>query len=131
MQTGPKILLVDDEPAVVQVATLWLTDTGYSVDSARDGREAVTAIKHDCPNIMIVDWKMPNMDGIELCRWVRQETLPRNVYILFLTARAEVDDVVEALSAGADDFLSKPVMKDELLGRVHLASRRLAKLGAI
>ena len=126
-----KILLVDDESTVLDVARLWLTEMGYQVRCATDGKEAVAAIEADCPNIMIVDWKMPNMDGIELCHWVRGQELPNEVYILFLTARTEVDAVVEALSAGADDFLSKPVLKGELVSRVNLASRRLANIEAV
>ena len=126
MSQEHSILLVDDEATVLSVVTRWLTDNDYEVRSAVDGKEAIIAIESECPDIMIVDWKMPNMDGIELCGWVRSHELPKDVYILFLTARTAVEDVVEALSAGADDFLSKPVRGDELLSRVHLASRRLA-----
>lgn len=129
--TDRKILLVDDEATVLKVVGLWLTDCGYRVRSATDGLEAIAAIEADCPEIIIVDWRMPNMDGIELCSWVRRQELPNEVYILFLTARTEVDAVVEALSAGADDFISKPVRQDELLNRVNLASRRLANAAAV
>lgn len=126
MVTHRNILLVDDETTVLNVAKLWLTEAGYQVRCTADGREAITAIEDERPDIMVVDWKMPNIDGIELCGWVRAQEFSNDVYILFLTARTEVDAVVEALSAGADDFLSKPVLREELVSRVHLASRRLA-----
>jgi len=131
MLQARRILLVDDEATLLSVVTRWLSDNGYHVQCAADGKEAIAAIEMDCPEIMIVNWKMPNRDGIELCSWVRSQELPREIYILFLTARTAVEDVVEALAAGADDFLSKPVRADELLSRVHLASRRLANAEAV
>ncbi len=112
MLTDQNVLLVDDEPAVLGVVRLWLTESGCQVRCAADGNEAIAAIEADRPQIMIVNWKMPNMDGIELCEWVRQQEWANEVYILFLTARTEVDAIVEALSAGADDFLSKPVSQE-------------------
>ena len=67
MLTDQNVLLVDDEPAVLDVVRLWLTESGCRVRCATDGKEAIAAIEAECPEIMIVDWKMPNMDGIELC----------------------------------------------------------------
>ena len=129
MSTEKSILVVDDEPTVLSALSIWLTRSGYRVQCAADGREAVRAIQADCPDILITDWQMPNMDGIQLCRWLRGQELPKEVYTLFLTVRCEVEAVVEALSAGADDFLSKPVHEEELLSRVHLASRRVETAG--
>ena len=125
MAEGHKVLLVDDEETVREVLSVWLEEGGYHVRTATDGVEAVAEIEADCPDILITDWRMPNMDGLELCDWLHQQDLPHPVYTLFVTVRSEVEAVVQALSAGADDFLSKPVCESELLGRVHLASRRL------
>ena len=126
MAEGLKVLLVDDESTVLSVLSVWLEESGYQVQCAADGLEAVKAIEADCPDILLTDWRMPNMNGIELCRWLRSQELPKEVYTLFLTVRSEVEAVVEALSAGANDFLSKPVRQSELLGRVELGARRLA-----
>ena len=125
MSSGHKILLVDDESTVLSVVGLWLGEAGYEVRCAEDGKQAIIAIEAECPDILITDWKMPNMDGIELCRWLRSQELPKEVYTLFLTVVSDVDKVVEALYAGANDFLSKPVNKWDLIARVQVASRRL------
>ena len=131
MLANHNILLVDDEPAVLDVVKVWLTDHGCQVRCAADGKEAMAAIETECPQIMVVDWEMPNVNGIVLCNWVREHEEAKHVYILFLTARSEVEAVVEALSTGADDFLSKPVTKDRLLSRLHLAARRLGHAAAV
>ena len=125
MSNGHKILLVDDESTVLSVVGLWLEEAGYEIRCAEDGIEAIVAIEEQCPDILITDWKMPNMDGIELCRWLRDQELPKEVYTLFLTVVSDVEKVVEALYAGANDFLSKPVNKWDLSARVQVASRRL------
>ena len=125
MSNGHTVLLVDDESTVLSVVGLWLREAGYEVRCAEDGIEAITAIEMECPDILITDWKMPNMDGIELCRWLRSQELPKEVYTLFLTVVSDVEKIVEALYAGANDFLSKPVNKWDLIARVQVASRRL------
>ncbi len=125
MSNGHTVLLVDDESTVLSVVGLWLREAGYEVRCAEDGIEAITAIEMECPDILITDWKMPNMDGIELCHWLRSQELPKEVYTLFLTVVSDVEKVVEALYAGANDFLSKPVNKWDLIARVQVASRRL------
>ncbi len=125
MSPGHKILLVDDESTVLSVVGLWLEEAGYEIRCAEDGKQAIIAIEEECPDILITDWKMPNMDGIELCHWLRSQELPKEVYTLFLTVVSDVEKVVEALYAGANDFLSKPVNKWDLIARVQVASRRL------
>ncbi len=125
MSNGHKVLLVDDESTVLSVISLWLEEAGYRVRCAEDGNEAIIAINAECPDILITDWQMPNMDGIELCRWLRSQNLPKEVYTLFLTIVSDVEKVVEALHAGANDFLSKPANKWDLIARVNVASRRL------
>src|SRR5690606_15905122 len=109
----PNILLVDDDPAMLRLLAKWLESEGYSVRRANNGAEAIEAIKSDCPDILVTDWEMPQMDGMELCRWVRRDDLPHYVYTIFLTVRSGSSDMVCGLEAGADDFLKKPVDRGE------------------
>jgi diguanylate cyclase (GGDEF)-like protein len=119
------ILLVDDDPAILRLLTRWLANAGYRVRTARDGYEAKLAIEQECPHIIVTDWEMPLLDGLELCRWVRSQGMPHYVFMLFLTVRSGLDDLVRGLEAGADDFLKKPIDKDELLARLRSAKRVL------
>lgn len=119
------ILLVDDDPAMLRLLARWLEVAGYQVSTARDGQEAKAAIEAQCPQIIVTDWEMPTVDGLELCRWVRVQSLPNYVYLVLLTVRSGLDDLVRGLEAGADDFLKKPIDKDELLARLRSARRVL------
>jgi two-component system, cell cycle response regulator len=121
----PVILLVDDDPAMLRLLAKWLEAEGYPVRRANDGVEAVQAIQADCPHILVTDWEMPHMDGMELCRWTRQAELPHYVYTIFLTVRSGSNDMVRGLEAGADDFLKKPVDRGELLARIRAGTRVL------
>ena len=118
-----KILLVDDDPAMVRLISKWLESGSYQVRTAGDGVEALNAIAAECPDILITDWEMPRMDGLELCRKVRQLELPHYVYIVFLTVRSTSAEMIEALEIGADDYLCKPVYQGELLARLRAGSR--------
>ncbi len=121
----PSILLVDDDPAMLRLLAKWLEAEGYVVHRANHGKEAVEAITAECPDILVTDWEMPVMDGLELCRWVRQTELPHYVYTIFLTVRSGSDDMVRGLESGADDFLRKPVDRSELLARIRSGTRVL------
>jgi two-component system cell cycle response regulator len=128
------VLLVDDDPAMLRLLARWLTVAGYEVRTAADGNEAKVAIETRCPQIVVTDWEMPGLDGHELCRWVRAQSLPNYVYLVLLTVRGGLDDLVRGLESGADDFLKKPIDRDELIARLSSASRvleleqRLSKL---
>jgi len=121
-----KVVLADDDPAMLRLMSRWLERNGYDVRQAADGRQALAAVESECPDYLITDWEMPHLDGPELCRRVRQLELPHYVYIFFVTAKAEQHTLVEGLEAGADDFLTKPVQQEELLARLQSASRVLA-----
>ncbi len=120
-----KVLLVDDDPALLRLLFRWLSRAGYSVRTATDGREALDAIELECPDFLITDWMMPNIDGLELCRKVREMLLPHYVYIVFLTALTAPSEMIAGLENGADDFLTKPVSEGELLARMKSSSRVL------
>jgi len=118
-------LLVDDDPAMLRLLSRWMENAGYHVRQAGDGQQALHAIEAECPDFLVTDWDMPSLDGLELCRRVRQLDLPYYVYILFLTVKKSSDESIAGLEVGADDFLSKPVAKAELLARIHAGGRRL------
>ncbi len=122
-----RVLLVDDDPTILRFVGAVLTSAGYEVSFAADGLEAVAAIEAAPPDFLITDWRMPNFDGIELCRWIRQAKLPHYIYTIVMTARTEVRHMVEAISAGADDFFSKPVRPGELLSRMQAGTRILER----
>ena len=120
-----RVLLVDDDPAIPRLLSIWLERAGYCVAQARNGREALAAIEQQCPDFLITDWEMPVMDGLELCQAVRELRLPHYLYVLFLSVKASSDEKVAGLDVGADDFLTKPVHRDELLAQMRSGARVL------
>lgn len=118
----PKILIVEDEPALLDTLEYNLTKQGYTPTTAQDGQTAVTLARTLRPDLIVLDIMLPQLDGFEVCRIIRQEM---NVPILMLTARdAEVDRVV-GLEIGADDYLTKPFSMREFLARVKAQLRRV------
>ena len=117
-----RILVVDDEHAVLEALRRVLTHEGYDVILARSGHDALELVEAERPDLVLLDVLMPHPDGLEVCRRLRLEgnSLP----ILMLTARSEVADRVAGLDAGADDYLAKPFSLDELLARVRALLRR-------
>jgi two-component system, cell cycle response regulator len=122
-----EVLVVDDDPAILRLTAAILEGAGYSVTVTTDGEQAMECIQASPPDFLITDWKMPGVDGIELCKWVRQLELSKYIYILVFTARTETRHMVEAISAGADDFFSKPVRPGELLSRMQAGLRILER----
>ena len=121
MQSKPRILVVDDEPQLTRVLLRSLTTKGYDVRVAGDGNFALQTF-HDWPaELVITDLAMPNMSGLELCRRLRKVS---QVPIIVLSVRGEEKTKVEALDAGADDYVTKPFGMDELLARIRAALRR-------
>jgi len=121
----PVVLLVDDDPAMLRIVQAMLASAGYEVRTAGNGEEALAAFDAIQPQFVITDWEMPRMDGVSLVRRIRELPLPHYVYILMLTARSGSDDLVEALSAGVNDFLNKPIVRGELLARLQTGGRIL------
>lgn len=117
---GIKILLVDDEPNVLQFLDIGLSNEGFEVQSAQNGMEAINLMKIFQPHVVILDVMMPGMDGFEVCRMVKKMD---NVAVIMLTAKDEVDDRVKGLTLGADDYMIKPFSFEELLARIHARIR--------
>src|SRR5689334_21123302 len=104
-----RILVADDNPVFQKVLTTMLTSWGYEVVVAVDGDQAWAALQNESgPRLAILDWMMPGMDGIEVCRRVRACSRTARPYILILTAKAQSEDIREAMDAGADDYVTKP-----------------------
>ncbi|HSY13031.1 MAG TPA: response regulator transcription factor [Verrucomicrobiae bacterium] len=121
MHTRPHILVVDDEPQITRVLRTSLSAQGYEIRVANDGETALEIAKDFAPDLVITDLAMPNMNGIELCRHLRQVS---QVPILVLSVRGEERSKVEALDSGADDYITKPFSTAELLARIRAALRR-------
>ena len=104
-----KILLVDDEPDIIEILRYNLTQEGYSIIAAKDGHSAIKKAEKEIPNLIIMDVMMPKMDGIEACGIIRQNPKFNDTIIMFLTARGEDYSHVAAYDAGADDYITKPI----------------------
>lgn len=126
--SGELILLVDDEPNIVQLARLYLEREGFHVDSRADGEAALKAVQASKPALIILDIMLPEMDGLEVCRRLR--TQGNQVPIIMLTARDEDIDKILGLELGADDYLTKPFNPRELVARVKAILRRLEHPGS-
>jgi two-component system response regulator MprA len=116
-----RILIIEDDPAILKVLQRGLAYEGYTVDIATDGRTGLNQARDHRPDLVILDILLPNMDGLEVCRRLRTGgSLP----ILMLTAKDTIQDRVQGLDAGADDYLVKPFNLDELLARIRALLRR-------
>ena len=118
-----RVLLVDDDRAVLMIMKMLLDNSGHTVAVARNGMEALGMIKDFMPQVIITDWVMPEMDGIEFCKALRRNPAWRNIYVFMMAAQESTDRLVEAFEAGADDYLSKPVNPKVLGARLSAAQR--------
>jgi two-component system alkaline phosphatase synthesis response regulator PhoP len=120
-----KILLVDDEPDILEIVGYNLSSEGYQVITAENGIEAVKKAKKEKPHLIILDVMMPEMDGIEACEQIRKNPDLSNTIITFLTARGEDYSQVAGFDAGADDYITKPIKPKVLISKVNALLRRL------
>jgi two-component system, OmpR family, alkaline phosphatase synthesis response regulator PhoP len=120
-----KILLVDDEQDILEIVGYNLTQEGYNVFTASNGKEAIQVAKKELPHLIIMDVMMPEMDGIEACEQIRKMPELANVIITFLTARSEDYSQVAGFEAGADDYIAKPIKPKVLVSKVKALLRRL------
>lgn len=120
----PRILIVEDEAPVVTLLRYNLEREGYEVDAAGDGEEALVAVDENPPDLILLDWMLPEVSGIEVARRLRRGPKTKSIPVIMLTARSEEADTVRGLEAGADDYLTKPFSPAELLARVRALLRR-------
>ena len=120
----PRVLIVDDNPDNLMVAASALSEHGFSLMLARSGAEAIAAADRFMPDAILLDVVMPELNGFETCRRLKNKALCRDIPVIFLTARNEQQDVLEGFKAGGDDFISKPFNREELLHRVDVHAQR-------
>ena len=118
-----KILIVDDDVVALEMLARALADARHEVYTASDGAEALEVLHNHPVRVVVSDWLMPGLDGLELCRRIRSGGFPGYIYVILLTSNNRPEDVVEGLSAGADDFIRKPFNAAELLVRLNAAQR--------
>jgi sigma-B regulation protein RsbU (phosphoserine phosphatase) len=118
-----KILIVEDEKDTRFILNKLLTKNDYEVETTSNGKEALEKIKTFMPKVILADWTMPVMDGIELCNHIKSSEDTKLIYYIILTARSSLNDKIRGLDIGADDFLSKPIENQELLARIRTGIR--------
>jgi two-component system, OmpR family, alkaline phosphatase synthesis response regulator PhoP len=123
-QRKHKVLIVDDEPDIVELLEYNLTKEGYDVQTASNGKKALNIAKTFVPDLVLLDIMMPEMDGVETCRQLRERQEMSNAFIIFLTARAEEYSEIAAFEVGADDYLTKPIRPRALMSRINALFRR-------
>ncbi len=118
------ILVVEDEPPLIEVLRYNLESEGFRVSVATDGEDALLMVDEEAPDLVILDWMLPKLSGIEVCRRLRSPTINNRIPIIMLTARGEEGDRVRGLESGADDYIVKPFSPAELIARVRAVLRR-------
>jgi two-component system phosphate regulon response regulator PhoB len=126
----PTILVVEDEAPLLTLLRYNLEKQGFLVDEAGDGEEALLRVAEGRPDLVLLDWMLPAVSGIEVCRRLRRGPGTRDLPIIMVTARAEDQDAVRALDTGADDYISKPFAMDSLLARIRALLRRSGAVAA-
>ena len=126
-KTPPQILVADDSPVFREMLQKMLREWGYEALAVPDGQQAWDVLRQDNgPRLALLDWMMPGMEGAEVCRQVRARVHSRYVYMVLLSVRAELEDVVRGMESGADDYIVKPFQVDELRARLRAGQRVLA-----
>jgi two-component system phosphate regulon response regulator PhoB len=121
---NPKVLIVEDEESIVTLLRYNLEGQGFRVSAAGDGEEALAMITDEPPDLLILDWMLPFLSGIELCRQLRRRLETRHLPIIMLTAKGDEGDRIRGLDSGADDYVTKPFSPSELVARVRALMRR-------
>ncbi|MEX2406962.1 MAG: response regulator, partial [Actinomycetota bacterium] len=125
---GGSILVVDDDPFIARLLEIELRAAGYDVRVANDGNQALELARADCPELVLADVMMPNMDGFEMTRQLRQDSRTASVSVIMLTARGLSADKLEGFAVGADDYIVKPFDTPELLARIRGVLRRTKEM---
>ncbi|MCP5425940.1 MAG: phosphate regulon transcriptional regulator PhoB [Gammaproteobacteria bacterium] len=122
--SAKRLLIVEDEQPVREMIGFVLSSAGYEIQEATDAREAQSQIAEDLPDLILLDWMLPGVSGIEYARRLKKEELTREIPIIMLTARVEEEDKVLGLESGADDYITKPFSPRELVARIKAVMRR-------
>ena len=127
MQSPPLILVVDDNPAALEILAARLSAGGYQVLTASDGEEGLTLARKVLPDLVLLDIMMPGIDGFEVCRRLKSDPSTEDIPVIFLSALGDTEDKVRGLQLGALDYVSKPFKREEVIARVdtHLTIHRL------
>ena len=128
--TAPLVLIVDDEPAQLALLSYNIKAAGFRVATAKDGEEAVLAVAEQAPDVILLDWMLPRLSGLEACRQIKATPEGREAAIIMVSARSEESDRVRGLDTGADDYIVKPYSVAELIARVRANLRRLRPVSA-
>lgn len=120
----PLVMIVEDEAALVTMLRYNLEKEGFRVSEASDGEEALTVVEESSPDLILLDWMLPMMSGIEVCRQLRRKPNTKDVPIVMITARGEEQDKIRGLNTGADDYITKPFSMPELMARIRALLRR-------
>lgn len=120
----PYVLIVEDEPGIVEMLAYNLKAAGFETGVAEDGDEAELALAERMPDALLLDWMLPGVSGIELCRRIRRRPATRGLPIIMLTARGEETDRIRGLDSGADDYVTKPFSPSEVIARLRAVLRR-------
>ncbi len=119
-----KVLVVEDEEALSHLLTYNLGKEGFEVAAVADGEEAMLAVDEEKPDMVLLDWMLPNISGVEICRQLRASNATRDIPVIMLTARGEEEDRIRGLELGADDYVTKPFSMSELVARMRAVLRR-------
>ena len=119
-----KIFIIEDETSIIQLVQHNLEKDGFIVSSAINGNEGLKDIKKFEPNLLLLDWMLPDLSGIEICKSIRKDKSFKNLPVIMLTAKGEEEDKIKGLDSGADDYLTKPFSYNELLARIKAILRR-------
>ncbi len=120
----PLVLIVEDEAALMTMLRYNLEKQGFRVEEAGDGEEALTRINELKPDMVLLDWMLPHLSGIEVCRQIRRRPATRELPVIMITARSEDQDAVRGLNTGADDYVTKPFSTEALVARMRALMRR-------
>ncbi|MBI1275247.1 phosphate regulon transcriptional regulatory protein PhoB [bacterium] len=121
----PKVLVIEDEDAIVTMLKYNLEQDGFTVYSAGDGEEGLLMVSEKMPDVIVLDWMLPSMSGVEVCRQLRRNQQTKNIPVIMLSARGEEEDKIRGLDCGADDYMTKPFSPTELVARIRAVFRRI------
>lgn len=125
MTAHRNILIVDDEAAIREMVSFALTRAGFDVEEAADGQEAMTKVADCAPTLILLDWMLPDVSGVDVARRLKKDEISARIPIIMLTARSEENDKIRGLEVGADDYVTKPFSPRELVARINAVLRRI------